>query len=301
MKDGIKPCYGLTEKELSEIKRLSLLCNQSDAIRLKLNWDMLRERSVELNNDFLYYKNNVLIGFLGIYSFNSKEAEISGMVHPDYRRRGIFQELTDAAVKACRRRSIPKLIFICPRTSASGKAFLDALGAAYSFSEYRMEMMAPLESQAQTASDTTASQANLSHEGIRIREAGQPDTELLVRLNMSGFSMSEQDVREYVAVSLNGKGDKTYIAELGEVPIGKIGAQLIEAAGFIYGFTVLAEYRGKGYGRQILAQTIQSMRSMEPDVQIALEVAVENERALGLYESCGFYVVTAYDYHELYL
>jgi ribosomal protein S18 acetylase RimI-like enzyme len=64
---------------------------------------------------------------------------------------------------------------------------------------------------------------------------------------------------------------------------------------------VLSEYRGKGYGRQILAQTIQSMRSMEPDVQIALEVAVENERALGLYKSCGFHVVTAYDYHELYL
>jgi ribosomal protein S18 acetylase RimI-like enzyme len=301
MKDGIKPCYGLTDKELKEIKKLSLLCNQSDEIRMKLNWDMLRERSVELNNDFLYYKNNVLIGFLGLYSFSSKEAEISGMVHPHYRRRGVFRELTDAAVIACRRRSIPKLIFICPRSSSTGKAFLDALGADYSFSEYRMEMTEDLESPAQTASETTASQAGTSLEGIRLREAGHLDTELLVRLNMSGFPMSEQDVREYIAISLKSKGEKTYIAELGEEPIGKIGVQLSEVAGFIYGFSVLAEYRGKGYGRQILAKTIQSMRSMEPDAQIALEVAVENERALGLYKSCGFQAVTAYDYHELYL
>jgi ribosomal protein S18 acetylase RimI-like enzyme len=301
MKDGIKPCYGLAEKELKEIKKLSLLCNQSDEIRMKLNWDMLRERSAELNNDFLYYKNNILVGFLGIYTFTSKEAEISGMVHPDYRRRGIFQELTEAAARACRRRSIPKLIFICPRSSASGKAFLDALGAAYSFSEYRMEMTEQLENPVQKASETKASQAGTSLESIRLREAGHPDTELLVRLNMSGFAMTEQDVREYIAASLKSKGEKTYIAELGEEPIGKIGVQLSEVAGFIYGFAVLSEYRGKGYGRQILAQAIQSMRSMEPDAQIALEVAVENERALGLYESCGFQAVTAYDYHELYL
>jgi ribosomal protein S18 acetylase RimI-like enzyme len=295
MKDGIKPCYGLHEKELNEIKELSLLCNEADGIRLKLNWDMLRERRPEQNNDFLYYKNGVLAGFLGMYSFNSNEVEISGMVHPDYRRLGIFQELTEAAMKACRRRSIPKLILICSRSSVSGRAFLDALGSTYSFSEYRMEMVEHL-----AGAQVSAPKQALAGD-IRLRKAKRSDIERLVQLNMLGFSMAEKDAREYVIASLDGKGETTYIASLGDMPIGKISVQLLEVSGFIYGFCVQPEYRGKGYGRHIFARTIQSIREQEPDIPLALEVAVENEKALGLYQSWGFKEVVAYDYYELYL
>jgi ribosomal protein S18 acetylase RimI-like enzyme len=295
MKDGIKPCYGLHEKELKEIKELSLLCNEADGIRLKLNWDMLRERRPEQNNDFLYYKNGVLAGFLGMYSFNSNEMEISGMVHPDYRRLGIFQELTGAAVEACRRRSIPKLILICSRSSVSGRAFLDALGSTYSFSEYRMDMLERLAGAQMSAFKQAAAG------DIRLRKAKHSDIELLIQLNMSGFSMSEQDAREYVIASLEGKGETTYIAGLWEMPIGKISVQLSDVSGFIYGFCVQPEYRGKGHGSQIFARTILSIREQEPDIPLVLEVAVDNEKALGLYQSCGFKEVVAYDYYELYL
>ncbi|MNW11442.1 ribosomal-protein-alanine N-acetyltransferase [compost metagenome] len=70
-------------------------------------------------------------------------------------------------------------------------------------------------------------------------------------------------------------------------------------SGFIYGFCVLPEYRGKGYGRQILSQTITALKEKDQAVEIKLEVSVENEKALGLYESCGFATRNANDYYVL--
>ena len=104
--NGIKPCNGLLQAELKEIQQLAQLCNQADGIRLKLNWDMLMERSSEVTNDFLFYSDGILIGFLGIYIFKSTEAEISGMVHPDYHHQGTvsFSALVEAAKQVCKER-----------------------------------------------------------------------------------------------------------------------------------------------------------------------------------------------------
>lgn len=77
---------------------------------------------------------------MGLYQFNSHEIEISGMVHPNYRRRGIFTELVKAAKEEIRQRGVSKLIYMNQKGSASGQLFLEALGAIYTFSEYWMKI-----------------------------------------------------------------------------------------------------------------------------------------------------------------
>jgi ribosomal protein S18 acetylase RimI-like enzyme len=301
LKDGIKPYRGLREEELKAIKELAQLCNEADSTRLKLNWDMLKGRSSEVTNDFLYYDNGTLIGFLGLYSFNSSEVEISGMVHPNHRRLGIFSALVEAAKHACMEREIPKLLFICQNGSASGKAFLEALGAEYSFSEYRMEMDMEHKASAKKESDTQGGlvqQPEGANKAIQLRLADQGDIELLVALNVDGFTMSEQDARGYVEQSIEEAHDRTYIADQQGVPIGKICVQAEEGSGFIFGFCVNSANRGKGAGRSILAQAIAILLKKDRLEHIALEVAVENEGALGLYESCGFRKKYAYDYYS---
>ncbi|MNY72621.1 ribosomal-protein-alanine N-acetyltransferase [compost metagenome] len=62
---------------------------------------------------------------------------------------------------------------------------------------------------------------------------------------------------------------------------------------------MLPEIRGKGYGRQILSQTITALKQQDHAEHIKLEVSVENEKALGLYESCGFATKNANDYYVL--
>ncbi|NOU90474.1 GNAT family N-acetyltransferase [Paenibacillus sp. LMG 31460] len=295
LKQGILPRAGLSPLELEGVRKLWEVCNSHDHIEIKLNWSTLSDRPSGVTNDFLFYQNDRLVGFLAIYCFMSTEVEISGMVHPEARRQGIFGQMVQTAIAECRRREVPKLIFINERGSESGKAFLTNLGAAYSFSEYVMELQ-------EQAAET--SQALDSENSIAIRLADAQDTELLVKLNMSGFDMSESDTREYVTQTITGDKERTWIVELGEQrePIGKIGAMVeAEESGFIYGFCVMPAYRGKGYGRRILSQTITELKQLDHASFIKLEVSVENEKALGLYESCGFRTKNANDYYVLLL
>jgi ribosomal protein S18 acetylase RimI-like enzyme len=295
LKQGILPRAGLSPLELEEVRKLWEVCNSHDHIEIKLNWSTLSDRPSGVTNDFLFYQNDRLVGFLAIYCFMSTEVEISGVVHPEARRQGIFGQMVQTAIAECRRREVPKLIFINERGSESGKAFLTNLGATYSFSEYVMELQ-------EQAVETP--QAMDLDNSIAIRLADAQDTELLVKLNMSGFNMSESDTREYVTQTITGDKERTWIAELGEKrePIGKIGAMVeAEESGFIYGFCVVPAYRGKGYGRCILSQTITELKQLDHASFIKLEVSVENEKALGLYESCGFKTKNANDYYVLLL
>lgn len=295
MKQGLHARASLSAEELAEVRGLWELCNVEEQIDIKLNWGTLTSRPAGVTNDFLYYDNDQLIGFLAIYSFLSTEVEISGMIHPEARRQGIFTQLVQIAKEECQRRAIPKMIFINERGSASGKAFLTALDARYSFSEYVMDWM-----EKETEMDKSSSVA----EAIKIRPAQAEDQELLIELNMTGFAMSADDAREYVEQTISGEKELTWIAEFGQhrEPIGKIGAMVEEdRSAFIYGFCVLPAQRGKGYGRSILSQTIADLTAKYQSSFIKLEVAVENEKALGLYQSCGFKTRNANDYYELLL
>lgn len=60
--------------------------------------------------------------------------------------------------------------------------------------------------------------------------------------------------------------------------------------GWIGGFGVAPEYRGKGYARQLLTHMIDAGRERALET-IALEVLQENTPAIGLYRSGGFEVV----------
>src|SRR5947209_1607857 len=106
-KQGFYKRQGLTTAELAQIEQLALLCNTYDGLDLKLNWETLRSRPSEQTNDFLYYAADQLVGYLALFSFNAQEAELSGMVHPDQRRRGIFSTLLQEAKRECEQRNIP--------------------------------------------------------------------------------------------------------------------------------------------------------------------------------------------------
>src|SRR5579883_2498152 len=92
-KQGLIKQQGLGKHQIAEIRQLASLCNTYEQLDMKLNWDMLNARPDNETNDFLYYDHGILAGYLALFSFNANEGELSGMVHPAYRRRGIFSQL----------------------------------------------------------------------------------------------------------------------------------------------------------------------------------------------------------------
>lgn len=276
----------LTAEELAQINELVRLCNEHDGIDLKINPDTLQNRFGKHTEDFLCYADGKLVGFLGLYVFHRKEAEASGMVHPDYRRKGIFSGLQRAAEEECKQREIPSLLFIVQHNSQSGAAYMQQIGATYEHSEHWMDLG---EGGRQTCNDT-----------LRIRPETADDYETLIQLNVHGFQMEEQQVREMAEMMASDLNSRTYLVIVEEEAVGKISVSRKDAKAFIYGFCVHPDHQGKGYGRQALAQTIRLIEE-EGYKHVSLEVACENSKALGLYESCGFAVKSANDYYRLNL
>ncbi len=286
-KQGFIKKQGLTQTEFSEIEALAALCNGYEGLELKLNWNILRNRPVQETNDFLYYENGQLVGYLALFSFNSKEAEISGMVHPAYRRRGIFTTLLSAAQEECQCRRVPKLLLIVQHISRSGQAFAVSLHPGYDHTEYRMAL--------QEAGVLSAFNTQL-----HFRRASLEDAPMLAHITAVSFDIDEKEINWNAAHVMEAPDRRYYVATLGDrnTYIGKIEVSLNNHEATIYGFGVLPEYRGRGYGRQMLMQTIQDILATGQQ-HIVLEVATENKNALSLYQSCGFRETGSYDYYSL--
>lgn len=283
-RQGLFSQHGLTADDYGRVAQLATLCNQSDNITLKINYDTLRTRPDDEINDFLYYESEELIGFLGLYQFNSHEIEISGMVHPAHRRKGIFSALLSAAKQEVRQRGISKLIFINETNSASGKSFIESHGAKYTFSEYWMKM-------------TQINLPQMKHP-IHLRPATSEDIGVIAHMTAVCFDMNEAELLETMKKKRAGKKDHSVmLIVLNGDAIGTLAMNYADKnSAFIYGFCVLPEHQGRGYGRQALALAIQTALDLQR-ANIELEVACVNSHALALYQSCGFEVMGANDYY----
>jgi ribosomal protein S18 acetylase RimI-like enzyme len=281
------PRINLTLEELDQIKALEESCSLNEGIALKLNWNMLRDRKGNLTNDYLFYADEKLVGFLGLYHFGSVEIELTGMVHPDYRRLGIFSQMFELALKAARERHFSKLLLICPNNSSSGKAFITGTKGEYSFSEHYLERKDLI---SEPASDM-----------IKLRLADRNDYELLIHMDQIAFEMSRAETEEFVNSMLDDKNDTILIAELDGRAVGKMGLGLNDDFVYLFGFSVLPEFRGHGFGRDILQKSIYYGQNVLKKSLISLEVTVTNDHALNLYISCGFVLKSSNDYYLIAL
>ncbi|USG63931.1 GNAT family N-acetyltransferase [Brevibacillus ruminantium] len=296
----------LTEQELREIQELSEVCNHFDKITLKLNEDMLADRPGTGTNDFLCYDQGKLVGYGALFVFHQGEAEVSGMVHPDYRGQGIFRKLQSMMEQECQHRQIPALLFIVQRGSSSGKAYMERAGAAYSVSEYWMEWEAAGKEGttvkeregALAVGSVSGKQSANANMAVRLRPSTPEDMERLIQLNVLGFQMDEERAREMSAKLEHDPKRLTYIIEHESAgSVGKISVSKQADHAFIYGFVVDPAQQGKGIGKKALMQSIDMLRK-EGFEKIILEVATENSTALTLYEACGFEVKAANDYYQ---
>ncbi|QHJ72195.1 GNAT family N-acetyltransferase [Planococcus halotolerans] len=268
----------LTTQQLHEIEQLQKEVELYDDLELKLNWEMLRNRdSTQL--DHLYYENDKLIAFIGLYSFGST-VEVTGMVKPDERRKGHFSKLFDQAMAAVRQNGFNKILLNAPASSAAAKEFLRNIGAVYSFTEHQMEWKPqPLE-------DVS---------GFQLRTATNEDLEVRIRLDVEAFGYSKEDARA-METRLDGDEDtEMLMIDADGETVGKIRVARKSNEAWIYGFSILPEHQGKGIGRKVLRRTVKHQHDLGYSVH--LDVETKNAQALGLYESVGFEVMHAQDYY----
>jgi ribosomal protein S18 acetylase RimI-like enzyme len=265
---------------MSAIADLEQRVIEADGGRLKLEWGALRRRSGECIEDLLWWDGDRLVGFLGFYGYGSS-LELAGMVAPDARRRGIATGLLDAAVPLYRARDYRQVLLIVPRQSEGGRVLALKRGGALDHSEHALMLPG--------APATGARDAELS-----LRPATAADLPVISRLIELGFGWAPDDVSEF----LDSGARSTLVIELRGSPVGTVGLTRDGEEGRIYGFVVDPSWQGRGIGRDALRRACEQLRAQGAR-RIGLEVAVENDRALGLYTSVGFEPVTTEDYFAL--
>jgi ribosomal protein S18 acetylase RimI-like enzyme len=271
----------LTKEQLQQIAELKSLCEKEGEFELKLNEDMLETRDENSKEDFFHYEDERLVGFLGCYGFGNK-VEMTGMVHPDYRRKGIFSKLFAEAVAETKKRENTTILLNAPSSSASAKKFLDSIPCTFEMAEYQMKWVA-----GELYEDPAVS--------IR-PSTSQEDFEAEIQLEVACFGFTEQEARSFNQRMKELNSEDMFIIEAEGRPAGKIRVSETNGEAWIYGFAVFPELQGKGIGRKALSKVVKV--ETEKGLPVFLEVEARNAHALKLYESCGFRSYHSQDYYK---
>ena len=272
---------GLSDRAVRGIAELEERVVAADGGRLKLEWRVLRGRSGREVEDLLWWDDERCLGFLGLYAFGAPTVEIAGMVDPSARRRGIATALLDAALPLCLERAYDRALLVTPRSSAGGRAFAGARGAALEHSEHALVLDGPLPD------------GPVSPE-LHLRLATVADADELARLLTAAFGAPERDM----AARLAEDTARTLVAERHGAIVATARLTREDDGGRIYGFAVDPPLQGRGIGRDVLRRVCRQLLD-EGARRVGLEVAVDNDHALGLYTSLGFARATTEDYYEL--
>jgi ribosomal protein S18 acetylase RimI-like enzyme len=281
---GLVKKQTLTEAEATSIEQIITMCNNYEGLHMRIDVGTLRLRPGNEANDFLYYEDGALVGYLYVEGWGGRDREIMGMVHPDYRRRGIFSSLLAAAKEECRQRDVRKLILVCEHCSQSGFSFVHAIKAQHEYSEHEMFL-------------GTFRERRKTHKGLDIRQANKHDLDAIVSI-LSTDSGNVESISLWVTKLFDDPSSCFYMATLDDKPLGCLRLDFMSDQIGIYAFEVRLGYRGLGYGRQMLEEAIRAIRS-ESQKRIMLDVETDNTNAIGLYLSCGFEIKTTYDYCDL--
>ena len=267
-------------RQAEQVLALEEAVNTHDKIDVKAGHESIGQ------NDYAVYEGETLVGYLMLFPYLPNEYEVNALVHPEYRRKGVFTALLETAKQDARVNGCEAFTFVIDRNSTSGKAVLNHLGATYQFSEYNLVLK--------------KAELFLKPDEVSIREATTEDRPLIIATLSEAFG-DPVDVTENIYAQIDTADRVTYIGEVDGKPIGVIRALLIgDDAASIHAFGVKAGEQGKGYGTKMLKQMVQQLFRMGR-TKVELDVETENKAALEIYKRAGFAENGGYEFYMIEL
>jgi ribosomal protein S18 acetylase RimI-like enzyme len=267
----------LDDRDIDAVAALARRVTAHDGGRLKLEWNVLRSRAGDRVLDFLWRHDGHVVGFCGLYAFGG-EVELAGMVDPAVRRRRIGTALLTAALPIATSNGAAPALLVTPRTTPAGRAFAEAHGGTLDHSEHFLVLGAV------PASPTR-------HADVAIRSAAPADVPHLRRILAEAFGNNPDDSM----LTIGDESQRQLVLERDGAVIGCLRLSGDDGAVGIYGFAIEPSLQGQGIGRSVLARVCAELRTAGTR-EVRIEVAVDNDHALGLYTSLGFEQRTTEDY-----
>ncbi|MGP0587147.1 GNAT family N-acetyltransferase [Paenibacillus timonensis] len=271
----------VSPESLEPIRRLEQICRQADGSKLNIGLDNLSKESSD--HAYLYQVEGSLRGYLGWYTADGVEANLIAMVHPEWRRQGIFRRLLETASTEMDAQGIQTYRFKVPADSASGLRCVEHLATRFDGSQFAMEL-------------TSLQEGSAGHADLTLRPEELEDFGFMVRCLSQAFGDTEEWTLQYLGHTRE-PSRHNYIGRYGEERIGLIRVNLLGSeTAVIHDFCVLPSQQGRGYGGEMLAQTVRLLLAQDR-TRILLSVAADNRSALELYRKTGFAMVSESRYY----
>lgn len=284
----------LNDRLTGEIHQLQELCKREDntGLKLELEYKLAAAKNsvkgpINRIDEFLYYYGEVLIGYIGINDFGGGSMEVNGMVHPLYRRKGIFRRLFSLVMDEWQKRPSKNMLLLTDKKSEAGRSFIASTGASYDHTEYEMIL-----------SDDLFEIANKKTKSLILREALQSDALEIAQQNAIYFNETLTQQKLIDIAEERRRGFHIFMATLNGKVVGKVHLHLANDEGGIFGLGILPEFRAKGLGRELLLCSVDKLMELG-SIKIFLQVDAENDTALGLYKSSGFEEIYSMEYYKL--
>ncbi|MFZ2540025.1 MAG: GNAT family N-acetyltransferase [Oscillospiraceae bacterium] len=273
----------LTEEQTTQIRALEQLCKSYDGLKSSLYLSGEINFDKNMNCFFLLYDENVLVSFLTIFCPTKCEAELSALTKPAYRNMGCFNQLYTATKAELKHADVNEILFVHEPQSLEAKAVLNKLPINYDFSEYVM--------------DYVGGAITVPNQELSLLPVNQSDRDAIVSLSTSSFEGESVDVaRHWFDSRFSSKTSTIYKAIANGTIVGTLCVNFEEEPNSIFGLSIGREYRGNGYGKQMLLTILSILK--KDNKAICLEVNSTNDVAFAMYKKYGFTIRAQNDYYR---
>lgn len=273
----------LNKREIKNLRNLLQDSYKNDRFYIRLYWNIINQRELDALDDYLYYINGKLVGYFAIFVFKDTEAEISAVVHPDFRKQGLFTLMMQDAALDLDRRDISLCQLICHEKSEGSLKIVEKYGGKYDHSELEMELKQKVKL------------ADLPE--VELRLAGEEDIQILAQIDADAFDTDVDHMVFRFTQNLAEKNRMAFVASHNGMDVGKTHIRFDhEGIAFIHDLGVPPKLRRKGYAAAMVMELINVMKKKGYG-KIALDVLDDNTNAIKLYQKCGFEIT---DEHKFY-
>jgi ribosomal protein S18 acetylase RimI-like enzyme len=271
--------HQINEQQLEQLNQLALICKKTDKSTPNLYTHILTQHRT-YPACLLYYEKEVLVGFLSTFFFYEDAVEISLMIHPQYRHKGIAKNLLNLIAPLVESQSYDRVIVSSPAQLNS--PWFKHKGLSYSHSEYYMErdyLNPVLE----------------YNKRIKIRHATIDDAPMLHAIDEQCFPTKSSALMQRLEQLLGNRDYEVMIALFEGIVVGKAHIRWQANGATFSDIAILPAHQGNGLGTSLIAQCINYALSMgKPNLN--LDVETHNTVALNLYTRLGFVMQNACEF-----
>lgn len=270
----------------SEVDWLIEACSPADGFTMELYTDASLNVYKDMECAFAIRESGQLAGFLFVFAPGPLEVEINALVHPQFRRKGLFKAMLAAALAACGEFSYQRGFVFCSEDSAAAVEMLEKWQLRLSHIEYQMEkaLVPPAPSATQS---------------LLLAKITPEDVPEAAPLMAECFDKDPVQQETYLRNSI-GTPDRTNWVlrdDDGRI-LGFCGSYCEGTALNLFGLGVMPEFRRQGYGR-ILLDLISGIALGQGLDTLKLDVDSGNPNAIRLYTAYGFRKIAATRYYEI--